>query len=103
MGGGYSLSLAVNSPDILAWVIYYGRLLTDKDQLRRIKASVIGFFGEEDKGIPPASVKTFEKDMRSMGKDVSTYIYRDTHLLMSKGLHITQRLQRIRGIKHLLF
>ena len=75
MGGGYSLSLAVNSPDISACAIYYERLLTDKDQLKRIKASVIGFFGEEDRGIPSASIKAFEKDMRSMGKDVSTYIY----------------------------
>jgi carboxymethylenebutenolidase len=75
MGGGYSLSLVINSPDVSACAIYYGRLLTDKDQLGKIKASVIGFFGEEDRRIPPASVKTFEKDMRAMGKDVNTYIY----------------------------
>ena len=31
MGGGYSLSLAVNSPDLASCVIYYGRLITDKD------------------------------------------------------------------------
>jgi carboxymethylenebutenolidase len=75
MGGGYSLSLAVNSPDLTACVVYYGRLLTDKDQLRKIKASVIGFFGEEDRGIPPSSAKAFEKDMKALEKDVSTYIY----------------------------
>ena len=75
MGGGYSLSLAINSPDITACVIYYGRLITDKDQLGRIKASVIGFFGEEDRGIPPSSVNAFEEDMKALGKNVSVYIY----------------------------
>ncbi len=75
MGGGYSLSLAISSPDIMACVIYYGRLVTDKNQLEKIKASVIGFFGEEDRGIPPISVKKFEEDMKSLGKDVSVYNY----------------------------
>jgi len=75
MGGGYSLSLAINSPDITACVIYYGRLITDKDQLRRTNASVIGFFGEEDRGIPPSSVNAFEEDMKTLGKNVSVYIY----------------------------
>ena len=75
MGGGYSLSLAISSPDIMACVIYYGRLVTDKNQLEKIKASVIGFFGEEDRGIPPSSVKVFEEDMKSLGKDVSVYNY----------------------------
>ena len=75
MGGGYSLSLAISSPDITACVIYYGRLVTDKNQLEKIKASVIGFFGEEDRGIPPSSVKAFEEDMKSLGKDVSVYNY----------------------------
>jgi carboxymethylenebutenolidase len=75
MGGGYSLSLAINSPDIKACAIYYGRLTTDKDQLKRINGSVIGFFGEEDRGIPVSSVKTFEEDMKALDKNVSIYIY----------------------------
>ncbi|HEY7534821.1 MAG TPA: dienelactone hydrolase family protein [Thermodesulfobacteriota bacterium] len=75
MGGGYSLSLAINSPDISACAVYYGRLVTDKNQLRKINASVIGFFGDEDKGIPVSSVKAFEEDMKELGKDVSIYIY----------------------------
>lgn len=77
MGGGYSLSLAINSPDLDASVIYYGRLVTDKEQLSRINAPVIGFFGEEDRGISPGSVKAFEKEMKALGKDVSVYIYPD--------------------------
>ncbi len=51
------------------------KLITDKDQLRRINSSVIGFFGEEDRGIPPSSVNAFEEDMKALGKDVRIYIY----------------------------
>ncbi len=75
MGGGYSLSLAINSPDIKACAIYYGRLITDKNQLEKINASVIGFFGAEDRGIPVSGVKAFEEDMKELGKDTSVYIY----------------------------
>lgn len=76
MGGGYSLSLAINNPDLAASVIYYGRLVTNKDQLAKIKASVIGFFGENDRGIPPSSVKEFEENMRELEKEVSTNVYK---------------------------
>ncbi|HSE83726.1 MAG TPA: dienelactone hydrolase family protein, partial [Thermodesulfobacteriota bacterium] len=75
MGGGYSLSLAINSPELAGAVIYYGRLVTDKDQLKKINAPIIGFFGEEDRGIPVSSVREFEKTMKELGKDVSVYIY----------------------------
>lgn len=75
MGGGYSLSLAINSPELAGAVIYYGRLVTDKDQLKEINSPIIGFFGEEDRGIPVSSVKEFEKTMKELGKDVSVHIY----------------------------
>ncbi len=75
MGGGYSLSLAINSSELAGAVIYYGRLVTDKDQLKKINAPIIGFFGEEDRGIPVSSVKEFEQTMKELGKDVSVHIY----------------------------
>ena len=75
MGGGYALSLAVGSDDLAACVVYYGRLITNRAALKRIAAPVIGFFGEEDRGIPAASVKTFEQAMRELGKTASVHIY----------------------------
>jgi carboxymethylenebutenolidase len=75
MGGGFSLSLAVNSPELAACVVYYGRLITDREQLKRIKAPILGFFGEEDRGIPVSSVRAFEKTMKELGKEVTVYIY----------------------------
>lgn len=75
MGGGYSLSLAVNSPELAACVIYYGRLMTDQEALKKVSAPIVGFFGEEDRGIPVESVKAFEKTMRELEKKVEVHIY----------------------------
>jgi len=75
MGGGYSLTLAINSPDLAACVIYYGRLVTDTAELGRIKAPVLAFFGDRDRGIPPASVHKFENTLKGMGKEVDARVY----------------------------
>lgn len=75
MGGSYSLSLAIEQPELGACVIYYGRLLTDKEKLAGIKAPVLGFFGDKDRGIPVDSVNAFEKTMKELGKTVDVKIY----------------------------
>jgi len=66
-GGGWSLQLALNAADLDAAVIYYGRLVTDPKKLAGIKAEVLGVFGNEDKGIPPATVDEFEKALEEAG------------------------------------
>lgn len=75
MGGGYSLELAALEPKLRAAVIYYGRLITDTQRLAKIKASVYGFFGEDDRGIPAASVREFEETMAGLGKTTFVHIY----------------------------
>jgi len=60
-GGGWSLKLALAEPELDAAVIYYGRLVTDPEKLKAIKANVLGVFGNQDRGIPPATVAKFEK------------------------------------------
>ncbi len=75
-GGGWSLNTALLMPaEIDATVIYYGRLVTDPDQLKTLDMPVLGIFGSEDRGIPLASVNAFEKAMRDLGKDVTVKIY----------------------------
>ena len=54
MGGGFSLLLAVNEPKLAACVVNYGSMPTDKDDIQRIQAPVLGNFGAEDRGIPPS-------------------------------------------------
>src|SRR5262249_34908161 len=64
MGGGYSLSLALDNASIKACDIYYGRLLTDESTLSKLHAAVLGNFGAEDKGITADDVKAFEATLK---------------------------------------
>ena len=56
-GGGWSLQHALATADLDAAVIYYGRLVDDPEALSKIKAPLLGIFGKQDEGIPPASVQ----------------------------------------------
>jgi len=77
MGGGYSLELALNEPKLKVAVINYGRLATDPAALKKINAAILGIFGGQDRGIPPADVNAFEKQMKSLGKKIEVKIYPD--------------------------
>ncbi len=77
MGGGYAIQLAVASPTLRAVAVNYGALPTDKAALERIHATVLGNFGGQDMGIPPASVHAFAEAMRGLGKPVDVKIYPD--------------------------
>ena len=77
MGGGYSLDLAIADPTLAADVINYGHLATDPARLQQIHAPILGLFGAQDKGIPPADVRKFEQDLKQMGKKIDVTIYPD--------------------------
>jgi len=77
MGGGYSLALAAEEPQLTACFIYYGRIITDTARLSKIQAGVYGFFGEDDRGIPVESVRRFEKQMADMGKYIAVNLYKN--------------------------
>jgi carboxymethylenebutenolidase len=77
MGGGYALELAMHQPNLAACVICYGRVTSDKDQLKKVKAAVLGIFGEEDKGIPADGVRAFEKELKSLGEVERIHIFKD--------------------------
>ena len=77
MGGGYSLDLAIADPTLAADVINYGHLATDPARIRQIHAPILGLFGAQDQGIPPADVHKFEQDARQMGKKIDVVIYPD--------------------------
>ncbi len=75
MGGSWSLTLAINEPRLSACVIYYGRLLTDESALKRIACPVLGIFGDRDRGIPVDLVRTFESEMKRLGKRVEVHVF----------------------------
>src|SRR5579864_566768 len=77
MGGGYSLDIALQEPNLAADVIHYGHLATDPDTLKKINAPILGIFGAQDKGIPPQDVRTFGEALDKMGKKIEIKIYDD--------------------------
>lgn len=74
-GGGQSLNLALNNEGMDATVIYYGQLVTDKEQLSSINWPVLGIFAELDQGISVASVSEFESSLNDLGIENEIFIY----------------------------
>ena len=77
MGGGYSLNLALNDPKLKAAVINYGHLAADEATLKKIDAAILGIFGGQDRGIPPADVNKFETQLKALGKTAEIHIFPD--------------------------
>jgi len=75
MGGGLSLQLAIHEPRLAACAVNYGALPTDSADIQKIQAPLLGNFGAEDRGIPPDSVRAFEKAAKAAGKTVDVKIY----------------------------
>lgn len=77
-GGGWSLQTALLLGDDLdAAVIYYGRLVTDANELEALEAPILGIFGGLDQGIPVESVHDFEAALESLDHPVEIHIYPD--------------------------
>lgn len=77
MGGTYAALLAVNAPSLKAVAINYGALPTEKADLAKIHAAILGNFGGKDQGIPPEAVHKFETAMKALGKSPDLKIYPD--------------------------
>lgn len=75
-GGAWALQGALNLPDQFdAAVMYYGRVVTDRERLSRLQAPLLGLFGAEDRGIPVAGVREMESTLRGLGKEVTIQVY----------------------------
>src|ERR1700691_3305898 len=77
MGGGYALDVALQETTLAADVIKYGHLATDPEAIKKINAPILGLFGGQDQGIPPADVKKFGETLDKMGKKIDVKIYDD--------------------------
>lgn len=73
-GGTVAFNYAVHAPDLNAAVVYYGTNPADPDALARIKAPVLGLYGENDARvnttIPPAQTA-----LQQAGKEYTVHIY----------------------------
>lgn len=79
-GGMLSLQNAIAGGDqVVGCVMYYGRPESDVEKLRKLNTDVLGIFGSQDQGIPPATVAKFEEDMKAAGKKVTIKMYDAVH------------------------
>ena len=75
-GGGWALETALELGDgIDAAVMYYGRTQSDSAELAKLKAPLLGIFGEADQGIPVAGVREMESALKKLGKPATIVVY----------------------------
>jgi carboxymethylenebutenolidase len=78
-GGGQSLQLALHSQQhpLVATILYYGTpLVTDKQELSKIKWPVLGIFGDKDQAIPLSNIQQFKSTLDSTGIPNEIHIYK---------------------------
>lgn len=75
-GGGWSL-LATSeiSGELGASISYYGQVHDNSDRLQRIGTPFLGLFAENDRAVPPDTVRRFEEALTELGKDVEIVLY----------------------------
>jgi len=75
-GGRMSLSLSTLRPVNAVCTFYGGGMQTIFDQLRaKLKAPVLGFFGDADVSIPAGTVEEFDKLLDEVGVDHEVIMY----------------------------
>ncbi len=74
-GGGVALSYALGGARHDATAMFYGSLITDPAELRRLSHPIYGTFAGQDQGIPPDQVKRFAAVLDSLGISNDIHIY----------------------------
>lgn len=74
-GGGVALSYALGGERHDATAIFYGSLVTDPAELKKLRHPLYGTFAGQDQGIPPDQVRRFKAALDSLGIDTDVHIY----------------------------
>ncbi|MBI4408947.1 MAG: dienelactone hydrolase family protein [Gemmatimonadetes bacterium] len=77
MGGGIALSWGLGGERHEGTAIFYGRLVDDPEQLKKLNHEVYGTFGALDRGPSPAEVERFVAALRQAGIRNDVHIYDD--------------------------
>jgi carboxymethylenebutenolidase len=86
-GGRIVWLYSAHNPDLKAGVAWYGRLVTNTDELHPknpidlvddLKAPVLGLYGGADQGIPVASVEQMQEALKKANKPCEIVLYPDT-------------------------
>ena len=84
-GGGWSYQIAKNNLGAKASIIYYGRF-NPKDDLSKMRATILGQFGAKDRGIKVDTVHEFQAKLKTLGGDHEIYIYENAgHAFANEG------------------
>jgi len=75
-GGAMTNQVAVNSPDLLAAVPYYGSQ-PKKEDVSKIKAAILAHYASDDERIDKG-IEGFEAALKEAGKDYQFYTYEGT-------------------------
>ncbi len=86
-GGGWSYQIAKNNLGTKASIIYYG-FFNPKDDLQKMRATILGNFGEKDRGIKLDTVHEFQANLKTLKGNHEIYIYKNAgHGFARKGSH----------------
>jgi carboxymethylenebutenolidase len=77
-GGRMSLVLGMNRPVDAVCTFYGGGMQQVFDQLDRIKAPVLGLYGDNDKSIPQGTIQEFDRLLDQVGVQHEVVIYPDS-------------------------
>ena len=78
LGGGWSLEAAIDlGESVDAAVMFYGRVISEDEQLSNLDAPLLGIFAENDESIPVRDVQRFRSQLRDLDKESNVLIYSD--------------------------
>lgn len=84
-GGGWSYEMAVRDLGVKASIIYYGQF-NPEDDLRMMRSTIQGHFGEDDQSIPVDDVKAFRAVLNKASGEHQIFIYENAgHAFMNEG------------------
>jgi len=84
-GGGWSYELAKNDLGVQSSVIYYGRF-NPEDDLSKMRATILGHFGEDDASIKVDDVRVFQATLNTLSGDHEVFIYPNSgHAFANEG------------------
>jgi carboxymethylenebutenolidase len=74
-GGGVALSYGIGGKEHEGTAMFYGQLVTDPEQLARLRHPLYGTFAGLDDGIPPEEVARFVDALREAGIENDVHVY----------------------------
>ena len=76
MGGALAQYAATSNPNVGAAVSFYGGFKKVPLRWENLSGPILLIYGEMDEGVPPSGAKPLEDQLKALGKNVETVIFR---------------------------